>query len=66
MLKHLGTLKLSDLQLHPAVKEAGILPEDGEEIAVQVAYTPKSHCFGCGELALDCPASSCGWGLCWS
>jgi hypothetical protein len=37
------------VQLHPAVKEAGILPEGGEEIAVQVAYTPKSQCFGCGE-----------------
>ncbi|KAF6264506.1 HotDog domain-containing protein [Scenedesmus sp. NREL 46B-D3] len=35
-------------KLHPAVKEAGILPEGGEEVAVQVAYTPKSHCFGCG------------------
>uniref|UniRef100_A0A383VQN5 Thioesterase domain-containing protein n=1 Tax=Tetradesmus obliquus TaxID=3088 RepID=A0A383VQN5_TETOB len=39
--------------LHPAVKEAGILPEDGEEIAVQVAYTPKSHCFGCGPAHPD-------------
>lgn len=35
--------------LHPAVKEAGILPEGSEEVPVQMAYTPKSHCFGCGE-----------------
>eukprot|EP00882_Tetradesmus_deserticola_P002283 GHRQ01002436.1.p1 GENE.GHRQ01002436.1~~GHRQ01002436.1.p1 ORF type:complete len:239 (+),score=66.71 GHRQ01002436.1:342-1058(+) len=35
-------------KLHPAVTEAGIQPEGGEEVAVQVAYTPKSHCFGCG------------------
>jgi hypothetical protein len=34
--------------LHPAVTEAGILPEGKEEVAVQAAYTPKSHCFGCG------------------
>lgn len=37
--------------LHPAVKEAGILPEGEEEIAVQVAYTPKSQCFGCGTIS---------------
>jgi hypothetical protein len=41
--------------LHPAVKEAGILPEGEEEIAVQVAYTPKSQCFGCGKISQqDC------------
>eukprot|EP00775_Hariotina_reticulata_P002564 gene2564-2866_t len=39
--------------LHPAVKEAGILPEGEEEIAVQVAYTPKSQCFGCGPAHPD-------------
>lgn len=49
--------------LHPAVKEAGILPEGPEEIAVQVAYTPKGHCFGCGEYCYTtcvnkpCPGS---------
>lgn len=46
--------------LHPAVKEAGILPEGSEEVPVQIAYTPKSHCFGCGEFpAIDSSNSGC-------
>lgn len=34
--------------LHPAVIEAGILPEGDEVTSVQQAYTPASRCFGCG------------------
>ncbi len=37
--------------LHPAVKEAGIMPDEGAtELPVQAAYTPQSTCFGCGEF----------------
>lgn len=39
--------------LHPAVTNAGIEPEEGEELPVQVAYTPESSCFGCGPSAAD-------------
>eukprot|EP00879_Flechtneria_rotunda_P003509 GHRR01003739.1.p1 GENE.GHRR01003739.1~~GHRR01003739.1.p1 ORF type:complete len:255 (+),score=61.69 GHRR01003739.1:283-1047(+) len=39
--------------LHPAVTEAGILPDGGAELAVQQAYTPKSQCFGCGPAHPD-------------
>eukprot|EP00877_Chromochloris_zofingiensis_P002939 jgi/Chrzof1/12646/Cz07g02070.t1 len=40
-------------KLHPAVKEAGILPESEEELSVQQAYTPESKCFGCGPTHPD-------------
>eukprot|EP00877_Chromochloris_zofingiensis_P004497 jgi/Chrzof1/14048/Cz08g22160.t1 len=43
--------------LHPAVKEAGILPGEGEELSVQQAYDADSKCFGCG------PAHDDGLGL---
>jgi len=39
--------------LHPAVTQAGIAPENDEEVSVQVAYTPESACFGCGPAAPD-------------
>jgi len=35
------------------VTEAGIEPEEEEEICVQEAYTPESVCFGCGPAAPD-------------
>lgn len=35
-------------KLHPAFTEAGIEPEEEEELPVQEAYTPESTCFGCG------------------
>lgn len=35
-------------KLHPAVTEAGIEPDEDEELPVQEAYTPESMCFGCG------------------
>ncbi|GMH41043.1 hypothetical protein BSKO_08953 [Bryopsis sp. KO-2023] len=43
--------------LHPAVIEAGILPEGEEVTSVQQAYTPGSRCFGCG------PSNPQGLGL---
>lgn len=39
--------------LHPAVTEAGIMPEGQQELCVQAAYTPKSQCFGCGPAHPD-------------
>lgn len=47
------TINPCNSMLHPAVKEAGILPEAKEELAVQEAYTPKSTCFGCGPMNPD-------------
>ncbi|CAL5219195.1 g984 [Coccomyxa viridis] len=38
-------------RLHPAFS-AGMAVE-GEELSVQTAYTPDSHCFGCGPAADD-------------
>lgn len=38
-------------KLHPAVTEAGIDPDEDEELPVQEAYTPESECWGCGALA---------------
>ena len=38
-------------KLHPAFTEAGIEPEEEEELPVQEAYTPESTCFGCGEAS---------------
>jgi hypothetical protein len=40
-------------QFHPAVLEAGMEPEGDQVLAVQVAYTPESTCFGCGAFGLD-------------
>lgn len=40
-------------KLHPAVTEAGIVPESDEELSVQEAYTPESDCFGCGPTAAE-------------
>jgi acyl-coenzyme A thioesterase PaaI-like protein len=40
-------------KLHPAFVEAGIEPEESEELPVQSAYTPESVCWGCGPSAPD-------------
>jgi hypothetical protein len=40
--------------LHPAVSEAGILPDaEQPERCLQEAYTPESTCWGCGPAAQD-------------
>lgn len=40
--------------LHPAVSEAGILPDATQpELCLQEAYTPESTCWGCGPAASD-------------
>jgi hypothetical protein len=40
--------------LHPAVSEAGILPDSSQpELCLQEAYTPESTCWGCGPAAED-------------
>jgi hypothetical protein len=40
--------------LHPAVAEAGILPDtSAPERCLQEAYTPESTCWGCGPAATD-------------
>lgn len=37
--------------LHPAVKHAGIQPDENSPgmLSIQEAYSPSSECFGCGE-----------------
>ena len=44
--------------LHPAAR-AGIKPDEEEVLSVQVAYTPKSTCFGCGASRAALPL--CLW-----
>jgi hypothetical protein len=40
--------------LHPAVSEAGILPDPHQpELCLQEAYTPESTCWGCGPSAKE-------------
>ena len=38
---------------HPSVNADGIEPLEGDEVAIQDAYTPESECFGCGPAAAD-------------
>ncbi|PSC69292.1 thioesterase superfamily [Micractinium conductrix] len=40
-------------RLHPSFTEAGIEPDQEEELSVQEAYTPESTCWGCGPAAGD-------------
>lgn len=38
--------------LHPAVQTGAVPTPEGDEVPVQVAYTPESTCFGCGGFKL--------------